>query len=146
MGGLMGKATHENPQNAVQIPLIQSGMIEAMTRSETYGILFAASLYGDEPTFAPVEVFREQFGNHNHQALIPILQALVDEDYYPRLHAIEVPVVVVCGEKDQTTPRWHSEQMGERILNARSVWIPGVGHMLNWEAPEVIVEAIESLH
>lgn len=145
MASLAGQATKDNPQNQIQIPLIQSGIMDMVAGSEVYGLLFGASVYGDEPTFAPVEVFRETFVRQNHQALIPILHDLSNDDYYVRLSEIEVPCVVVCGEKDATTPRWHSEAMGENIPNARSVWVPRCGHMLNWEAPEVIVETIESL-
>lgn len=145
MASLAGQATKDNPQNQIQIPMIQSGIMDLVARSDVYGLLFGASVYGENPTFAPVEVFRETFVRQNHQALIPILENLSNEDYYVRLHEITVPCVVVCGEKDATTPRWHSEAMGEQIPNARSIWVPNCGHMLNWEAPEVIVEAIESL-
>jgi pimeloyl-ACP methyl ester carboxylesterase len=35
--------------------------------------------------------------------------------------------------------------MGELIPQARTLWVPGKGHLLNWEAPDVVVEAIQSL-
>ena len=60
------------------------------------------------------------------------------------LFEIMVPTVVVCGDRDQTTSRWHSEQLGVRIPEARNVWVEGKGHLLNWEAPESLVAAVRS--
>jgi len=114
-------------------------------RSETYGVFFGLSLMGDAPSPAAITAFNEVFVRQDHQKLIPILAALGDEDHYPRLGEIGVPAVVVCGQKDKTTPAWHSTRMGREIPGARNVWAAGAGHLINWEAPEAIVEAIGSL-
>ena len=87
----------------------------------------------------------EMFAAQDHRALLPLLDAITRESHYDRLHALAVPTVVICGERDATTPRWHAEQLGVRIPIARNVWVPGKGHMLNWEAPQSLVEAVESL-
>jgi non-heme chloroperoxidase len=85
------------------------------------------------------------FGEQRHQPLIPIIRGLADENYYDRLSEIAVPTVVICGERDRSTPRWHSEQLGVRIPDARNVWVEGKGHLLNWEAPESLIAAVRSL-
>ncbi|KIG19450.1 putative hydrolase [Enhygromyxa salina] len=149
--GLVGLATtagqvmRGSPQNRVQVPLIKSGLIQGIASSPTYGWLFGASTCGDTPSPAVIQVFNELFVTQPHSRLWPILRALADESDYERLDQISVPTVVICGDSDRTTPRWHSEQIGARIPNARNVWIPGKGHLLNWEAPESLVEAIVSL-
>ena len=103
----------------------------------------------ESPTSAsPVacRVFLDEFRAQDHQALVPLLQRLATTSYYDRLGELDVPTIVVCGEEDSTTPRWHSERMGSEIPGARNVWVPDGGHMLNWQAPEVLVEAIADLH
>ena len=117
----------------------------AVARSPIYSWLFGASLCGDSPSPAAIRSFNEVFGAQPHEALVPVIKALANESYYERLREITIPTVVICGEKDQTTPRWHSEQLGQRIPNARNVWVPGKGHLLNWEAPESLVEVVNSL-
>jgi non-heme chloroperoxidase len=134
-----------SPQNRLQIPLIRLGIMTAVSRSPIYSWLFGASLCGDSPSPAAIRLFNEMFLAQRHDMLIPIIEALAKESYYARLGEIAVPTVVICGEKDQTTPRWHSEQLGQRIRNARNVWVPGKGHLLNWEAPESLVEVVKSL-
>jgi pimeloyl-ACP methyl ester carboxylesterase len=43
---------------------------------------------------------------------------------------------------DRTCPRWHSERLGRELANASSTWLPNIGHMLVYEAPEAIVDAV----
>jgi 3-oxoadipate enol-lactonase len=92
-----------------------------------------------------VQVFLETFRAADHQPLLPILQAFGDEDRGDRLHAIGVRTIVLCGTSDQTTPPWQSERLAEGIPGAQAWWVPRAGHMLNWEAPEAIVEAVREL-
>ncbi|HLT36810.1 MAG TPA: alpha/beta hydrolase [Enhygromyxa sp.] len=134
-----------SPQNRLQIPLIRLGIMTAIARSPVYSWLFGASLCGDSPSPAAIRAFLEVFAVQRHDALVPIIEALAKESYYDRLGEITVPTVVICGDKDQTTPRWHSEKLGKSIPNARNVWVPGKGHLLNWESPESLVEVVESL-
>jgi non-heme chloroperoxidase len=140
-----GDIMRGSPQNRLQIPLIQLGVMEWVSRSPTYGWMFGASLCGDAPSPAVIQAFNEVFSVQNHRGLVPILRALGNESYYDRLNEIVVPTVVICGERDRSTPRWHSEQLGVRIPDARNVWVEGKGHMLNWEAPEALVAAVRSL-
>ena len=145
MAGLCGDALKGSPQNRVQIPLIKYGIIETIARSDVYGWLFGASLCGEKPSPAIIQAFLKTFLKQPHKKLFGILNALAEENHYPRLHEIKIPCVIICGEADKTTPRWHSETMGRNIPDARNVWVSHQGHLLNWEAPDVLVEAVQSL-
>ncbi|MBC7870113.1 MAG: alpha/beta fold hydrolase, partial [Chitinophagaceae bacterium] len=120
--GTAGNVVKGSTQNRLQIPLIKLGIIERVAKSGVYGWLFGASLYGDQPSPAGIQAFLEIFNEQPHQKLIPILEALANEDYYARLGEISLPCVVICGEKDKTTPRWHSERMAAEIPGARNIW------------------------
>ncbi|MEE8600921.1 alpha/beta fold hydrolase [Euzebya tangerina] len=143
---LAGDAAVDAPQTRAQIPLITSGLLERMLQYESIALPFAASIYGPNPSPAACRAFIDDFLSQDHQALVPLLSRLAHTSFYDRLGEIEVSTVVVCGEEDQTTPRWHSERMGELIPNARNVWVPGHGHALNWSKPEVLVELVHELH
>jgi len=58
------------------------------------------------------------------------------------LGEIPVPAIVICGERDRTCPRFHSERLGAEIPGSRNVWLTGVGHMVTYEAPQAIVDAV----
>jgi len=64
------------------------------------------------------------------------------ENYYDRLPEISLPARVVCGELDRTCPAWHSRRLGSELPRAQTRWLPDVGHMLGYEAPEAIVDAV----
>ncbi|MBK9053607.1 MAG: alpha/beta hydrolase [Chloroflexi bacterium] len=145
VAGMAGNVLVGAPQNQVQIPLIKAGVIQWVARSATYKWFFGASVYGQNPSPAGIRVFCEVFDEQAHQQLIPILDGMAQEDYYDRLGEINVPCVVVCGRADKTTPPWHSIELGQRIPQAHNVWVEGKGHLLNWEAPDVLFDAIQSL-
>lgn len=64
--------------------------------------------------------------------------ALIHHDTRDRLHEIAVPVLVMVGEADTETPPAYGEAIASRIASARLVVVPGVGHLLNLEAPDMV--------
>ena len=80
----------------------------------------------------------------DHGPLLPIVQAYSREDRYPRLAEITVPTVVMVGSADRTTVPSHARRLAAGVPGARLVTIPDAGHMLNWEAPDALVEIVES--
>lgn len=145
IAGLAGDILKGNLQNRLQLPLIRLGWLQKLMASDAFSWYFGASLCGKKPFPAAITAFNNSFLRQDHYKLIPILKFLAKESYYDRLGEIQTPCVIICGEDDKTTPRWHSEKMGSDIPNARNVWVKDMGHLLNWEAPEVIVESVESL-
>lgn len=133
------------PQNKAQIPMIRSGLLQRAVANDTVGTVFGATLCGDEPSPAMVQVFLETFREQDHGPLLPIIEAFAREDRGGRLDEITIPTIVVCGREDKTTPPWQSERLAAGIPGARMVWIEGAGHMVNWESPEVLVDAVVEL-
>ena len=134
------------PQNRVQVPLMEYGVLQFLLRSKTVGVLLGAAQCGSRPAPAMISVFREGFKQHldEHGPLTPIVQAFSREDRYPRLAEIAVPTVVMVGSADRTTPPSHSRRLADGIPGARLVSVPEAGHLLNWEAADELLEVIES--
>lgn len=145
VAGMAGNVLRDAPQNRVQVPLIKAGIIERVVRSDTYKWFFGASLFGQTPSPAGIRVFSDVFIEQTPQQLIPILDDMAQLDFYDRLGEIQLPSVIICGRNDKTTPPWHSVELGQRIPNARNLWVEGKGHLLNWEAPDILLDAIQSL-
>ena len=142
---LAGEALRGSIQNRLNIPMIRFGLTQRIASSPVYRWPFGAAFFGDDKPPSMIRALVELLAAQDHRALLPLLDALTRESDYDRLHSLATPTVVICGERDGTTPRWHSEQLGVRIPTARNVWVPDKGHVLNWEAPESLVEAVESL-
>jgi pimeloyl-ACP methyl ester carboxylesterase len=145
VGSFAGDVGRGAPQTRLQIPLIQSGIMQRLTQTETYGWAFGASLAGTRPAPAMVETFRQLFAAQRHRELVPILRAFLAENYYSRLGEIAVPCTIVYGLNDKTTPALHSKALCAGIPKAQLVSVPGAGHLINWEAPERIVELIRTV-
>ncbi len=62
-------------------------------------------------------------------------QALIEHDSADRIAAISSPTLVTVGELDLALPVRFSEELAERIPNARLVVIPAVGHQPFQEVP-----------
>ena len=62
-------------------------------------------------------------------------------DVRERLSSLGVPLALIWGSADALTPpkfqRWLAEQTGAHALE-----LDGMGHMLPWEAPEPVAEAV----
>jgi non-heme chloroperoxidase len=145
MATLAGDASVDAPQTKLQIPLITSGLMDKVVANDSLGLLFAASIWGPDPSPAALRVFLDDFASQDHQALVGLLTRMSTTSFYDRLDEITLPTIVLAGEDDRTTPRWHSETLAARIPNARSRWLPRTGHAINWQRPEAVVDAVEEL-
>ena len=64
----------------------------------------------------------------------------------PRYGNIKVPVVVIAGDTDTTvSPNIHSRRLAATVPNAKLIVLPGVGHMVQYAAPDVVVREIEAM-
>jgi pimeloyl-ACP methyl ester carboxylesterase len=145
MATFAGDVNRKNFQNRVQIPMIQSGVMGKMIRSNAAAAFLAKSVMGDEKHPQMMDAFIDTFRRTDLQQLVPILTAFVKEDRYGELGNISLPCRIVVGEKDKTTPPFHTDWLHEGIKGSTLRRIPGKGHMLNWEAPEILVEEIVAL-
>lgn len=63
-------------------------------------------------------------------------------DVMDRLREITAPALVLSGEADVMTPPKYGRYLAEHLPRARLCLVPGAGHMVMLEQPEVVVAAI----
>ncbi|WP_169980927.1 MULTISPECIES: alpha/beta fold hydrolase [unclassified Microbispora] len=67
-------------------------------------------------------------------------------DKHAALKALEtVKTLVMVGERDRLTPLAHSRRIAEALPGARFVRIPGTGHMIGYERPELVNRELTAL-
>jgi 3-oxoadipate enol-lactonase len=64
------------------------------------------------------------------------------KDILPRLGAIRVPTLVVCGREDRATEPVHSERIAGAIPGAKLVLIEGAGHVSALEQPKAVNDVL----
>lgn len=118
------------------------GLLERLMGVETLALLFVSRVFGTRPTRAALEATRQGIIRTDRQTRIDAMAMLRDFDLRPVLPSIELPTTVVAGSHDQLTPLAGNELIAELIPGARLEVLPGMGHMLMFEAPDAVTDAI----
>ncbi|MDO8530351.1 MAG: alpha/beta hydrolase [bacterium] len=66
----------------------------------------------------------------------------VSEDLSYKINFLKVPVVIIWGDKDTSTPIDQARFIHERIPHSTLIVIPGANHSLQMEVPEQLAEKI----
>lgn len=96
----------------------------------------------------PPEVVREQLPqifDATAEVVLSDLEACQAFDAEPRLGRLSIPVRVLAGKDDVLTPPRLGRRLVERVDGARLEVVPGAGHLLPQERPDVVNRAIREL-
>ena len=64
----------------------------------------------------------------------------------PRYPGIKVPVTVIAGDADNTVyPDIHAKPFVKAVPGAKLIMLPGVGHMVQNAAPDLVIREIETM-
>ncbi len=143
VSGHAGDAAKDNFQNRIHAAMLEHGIAGLAMRSDFASRLLLRPLFGKRPERRVLDGMIERLRRVNIANILPILRAALAESYYDRLGEVPVPAIVIRGDLDRTCPRFHSERLGAEIAGSRTLTLPDVGHMVNYEAPLAIVAAIE---
>lgn len=114
-------------------------------RPVDYGLFGLLGVFGTRPARSQMEAARAGFLVTDPGVRREAAAMMQDFDLRPELAAIDLPTVIVAGTHDQLTFLPGNEEIAELILGARIEVLPGLGHMLPWEAPDQVTEQIVQL-
>ena len=116
------------------------------TRSALRPILKSAS-FGDEEISPRVVAFSESMIHDTSiETLVAFLHALEVHDETAALPVLaRIPTLIACGDRDLLTPVKLSEEMAAALPESLLVIVPGAGHLVMMERPEVINDALVRL-
>lgn len=67
---------------------------------------------------------------------------VVSDDLSQLTGFINVPTIIIWGDKDKSTPVEDAYFLNKRIKDSKLIIIPGAGHILNKEKPETLVQKV----
>ena len=116
------------------------------TRSMLRPVLKTAS-FGDDAVSPTVVAYSEEMiQNTATDTLVEFLHALEVHDESAALPVLaKVPTLIACGDRDLLTPVKYSEEMAAALPNSLLVIVPGAGHLVQMERPDVINDALVRL-
>jgi pimeloyl-ACP methyl ester carboxylesterase len=112
------------------------------TDMEAVGRLLVEWAYGQRATPEQKRQFVQQFNLVDEEVMYNDWAACNRFDIRDKLPDIAVPTLVVAGSMDQLTPEKYGRYMADHLPNADFALIPGGGHMLTQEQPQLLINAI----
>jgi pimeloyl-ACP methyl ester carboxylesterase len=81
----------------------------------------------------------------NARDLVTLKEAVREQA--PRYGNIRVPLVIISGdEADKTvSTSIHSRPLAAAVPNAKLIVLPGIGHIVHYAAPELVVREVEAM-
>lgn len=110
------------------------------------GHRFVRGALGRGATAAAITLTRDTFVATPPSVRVDVLRAMLAMDLRRGLDSISVPTTVVVGSRDTLTPPSHGQGLAASIPGARLVEVPGAGHMLPLEAPQLLFDLIGGAH
>jgi 3-oxoadipate enol-lactonase len=85
--------------------------------------------------------WQEKFRGADLQSIVWYARALMRRDsILDRLNEIDVPTLVMVGEEDTSLTPKYAQAIAAGIPDARLVIVPGAGHLLALEQPNIVTE------
>lgn len=111
------------------------------------GPILRASSYGGEKISPSVVAFSEQMMHDTPiTTMVAFLHALeVHEEVAGLTPLAKIPTLIACGEHDLLTPSENSRAMADVLPKSELLIIPGAGHLVQLEAPDIIDDALVRL-
>lgn len=71
-----------------------------------------------------------------------LAESMMDQDFSTVFQRVLHPVQIVFGEMDQVLSKRHAKQSASVLQNSKLIFVPDVGHSVNVEKPDVVLQRI----
>jgi pimeloyl-ACP methyl ester carboxylesterase len=106
---------------------------------------FARFVLGAKPNTQLIDFALDTAANCPDESRIGAALGLTTYNVEDRIVSIDVPTTVVCGTADFVTRYGNSVKLAEMIPGATLITIKDAGHMVLWENPDEVTDAIAGL-
>lgn len=131
-----------NPLNARAGDLMRNARIERLFERPELGQLLVRSTFGRHAHPQHLEATRADLVATPAAVRGDFADSMRAMDLRTGNAAIDVPCTILVGTRDTLTPVPLSRLMAKTIPGATLEVLPGYGHMLPYEAPDVVAEAV----
>lgn len=98
--------------------------------------------FGRSADSTHVAVTEHMFSHTAHSTVRHLFAGLLDWHLLDDVDEVEVPALVVCGSRDLVTPLPLSRHLHARLSGSELFVVPGGGHMLMMEHPELVTDLV----
>jgi pimeloyl-ACP methyl ester carboxylesterase len=98
--------------------------------------------YVSDPRAQPVDDARLLLDGVGASGVLQVVRAVGGSDPLAMIDQVHCPVMSVAGERDLIVPIADTEELAMRVPDARTVVLPGCGHMVMLERPAQLVREL----
>ncbi|MEM7287281.1 MAG: alpha/beta hydrolase [Actinomycetota bacterium] len=142
---LVATLAHTNaPDRRLGIHLGNTTPYEKLARHPRHAAALARYVFGELPNRSLVNAALASNARCPRETRSGAALGLLDYDVRHRLADIEVPTVVVCGDRDLLTSLSENREIAD-ATGGELVIAEGAGHLVIWEQPDLVAGAAASL-
>lgn len=141
--GTLGRSVPTLPFPMIQSVLTSDGYERRKGSSSLLNRYLSLRAFGDDVAPSVVERNREIFLDCPTSTVLGALEPILDFDLTGRLPTIDVPTLVLHGNRDRVVPLSRGQELERLIPDARLETLRGAGHMLPLERPDGILHHLE---
>ncbi|OBI06855.1 alpha/beta hydrolase [Mycolicibacter heraklionensis] len=146
----LGQILRNPALEAVQFSVRYAPQLVHRGRGAARGVIapiLRAASYGTDQISPSVVAFSEEMMHSTPVAtMVGFLHALEVHDESAALVTLaQIPTLVACGDQDLLTPPGYSRAMAAALWDCELVIVPGAGHLVQLEEPDVIDDALVRL-
>lgn len=81
----------------------------------------------------------------DRDSLLQMFRASISHTVHEYADCFQMPTLIIAADKDDITPLYEQLALTREIPNAQLIVVPGVGHLVHYEAPEVVSDAVNEI-
>ena len=132
------------PDRQAGIHLGNTTPYEKLAQHPRHAAALARFVFGELPNRSLVNAALASNARCPRETRSGAALGLLGYDVRDELESIDLPAVVVCGNRDLLTPLSENKQIAEAI-GAEMIVAEGAGHLVIWEQPDLVASATASL-
>lgn len=141
---LVSTAGHglRNPLNSRAPDLVKAAYVERLLERPGLGRALVRSSFGTRAHPSHLESTRAHMLATPGDVRSELATAIFGMDLREGNALIDVPTTILVGSRDTLTPVASARWLNRTIADSELIVLPGLGHMLPYEAPDTVAEAV----
>src|SRR3954447_8078051 len=146
--GVVGRALRPVAPGVIRAANRRAHLLEQGRKAGSdLAFLFTRRLsYGSDAPPSLVSFMEQMVAATPVEVMTEFFDTFLDHDKLEALGVLrDVPTVVLCGDRDMLTPVKNSHVIADALPDAELVVVPGAGHMVMLERPDLVTDVIRGL-
>ena len=139
----LAEAVRSDRQKGLQIG--ETNFYRGLAQHPVHGPALARAIFGRTPSRAMLDDVMAVGLRCPLETRIGAALGMIGYDIRDKLSHIDRPTTIVCGTRDLLTKPGENRDIAAAIPGATFVSVPDAGHMIIWEDPAAIIDAVSDL-